>query len=112
MCRASSRAETRHCPGTGPALPRQCPGKAPARPPRKTIPQPKEHELKTIIRLAALALALSLSAPGPALAQQAKKTWKVGAAVYGLKAEFAQLWVNALKKHPLVKDGTVKLTVF
>lgn len=69
--------------------------------------------LKTITRLATLALALSLSATGPALAQQAaKKTWKVGAAVYGLKAEFAQLWVNALKKHPLVKDGTVKLTVF
>src|SRR6218665_2060284 len=108
MCRASSRAETRHCPGIAPSVSRQGPGNTP----RKTIPQPKEHELKTIIRLAALALALSLSATGPALAQQAKKTRKAGAAGSGLKAEFAQLWVNAVKKHPLVKDGTVKLTVF
>jgi len=40
------------------------------------------------------------------------KTYKVGAAVYGLKAEFMQLWANALKEHPAVKDGTVKLTIF
>src|SRR6218665_1908102 len=99
MCRASSRAETRDCPGISPSVFRQGPGYTP----RKTNPQPNEPELKAIIRLAALARALSLSAAGPALAQQAKKTWKVGAAVYGLKAEFAQLWVNALKKHPLVK---------
>src|SRR6218665_1461286 len=108
MCRASSRAETRPSPGIAPSVSRQGPGNTP----RKTIPQPKENELKTIIRLAALALALSLSVTGPAPAQQAKKAWKVGAAVYGLKAEFAQLWVNALKKLPLVKDGTGKLTVF
>jgi putative xylitol transport system substrate-binding protein len=43
---------------------------------------------------------------------QAKKTYKIGAAVYGLKAEFMQIWVNTLKQHPLVKDGTVQLTVF
>ncbi|MCW8174485.1 substrate-binding domain-containing protein [Verminephrobacter aporrectodeae] len=69
--------------------------------------------MKKTTRRAALALALSLLATGPALAQQAaKKAYKIGAAVYGLKAEFMQLWVHALKEHPLVKDGSVKLTVF
>ncbi len=62
-------------------------------------------------KLAAAALILSLAVAGPALAQE-KKTYKVGAAVYGLKGEFMQLWANALKEHPLVKDGTVKVTVF
>jgi len=40
------------------------------------------------------------------------KPIRVGAAVYGLKGEFMQMWTNALKAHPAVKDGTVQLTVF
>src|ERR1700722_16526152 len=40
------------------------------------------------------------------------KPLKVGAAVYGLKAEFMQLWRNYLKDHPAVKSGQVKVTVF
>jgi len=32
--------------------------------------------------------------------------------LYGLKGEFMQLWANALKEHPSVKDGTVKITIF
>ncbi len=62
-------------------------------------------------KLAAAALILSLATAAPAMAQE-KKTYKIGAAVYGLKGEFMQLWANALKEHPLVKDGTVKVTVF
>jgi len=62
-------------------------------------------------KLAALAMILSLAAASPAMAQE-KKTYQIGAAVYGLKGEFMQLWANALKEHPLVKDGTVKITVF
>lgn len=53
---------------------------------------------------------LALAASPCAAAQP--KSYKIGAAVYGLKAEFMQLWVNALKEHPAVRDGTVKLTVF
>jgi putative xylitol transport system substrate-binding protein len=53
-----------------------------------------------------LALAFGTASAAP------KKTYRVGAAVYGLKAEFMQIWVGALKEHPAVKDGTVKLTVF
>jgi len=56
-----------------------------------------------------LAMCLALLA-APVMAQ--KKTYTVGAAVYGLRGEFMQLWVNSLKEHPAVKDGTVKLTVF
>jgi putative xylitol transport system substrate-binding protein len=40
------------------------------------------------------------------------KPLKVGAAVYGLKAEFMQLWSNYLKDHPAVKSGQVKVTIF
>lgn len=37
---------------------------------------------------------------------------RIGAAVYGLQAEYMQLWTTALERHPAVVDGTVELTVF
>lgn len=37
---------------------------------------------------------------------------KIGAAVYGLKGEYMQLWAAALKEHPAVKSGAVSVTVF
>ena len=37
---------------------------------------------------------------------------KIGAAVYGLKAEYMQMWTAALKDHPAVKRGDVEVTVF
>ncbi len=37
---------------------------------------------------------------------------RIGAAVYGLQAEYMQLWTTALERHPAVLDGTVELTVF
>jgi putative xylitol transport system substrate-binding protein len=58
----------------------------------------------------AAALIAAASCAPPAIAQQ--KTYHVGAAVYGLKGEFMQLWANALKEHPLVKNGTVKITLY
>lgn len=42
----------------------------------------------------------------------AAEKYKIGAAVYGLKGEFMQMWVNELKAHPMVKNGTVAITVF
>ena len=59
----------------------------------------------------AAAAALSLLASSIATAADGK-TYKVGAAVYGLKGQFMQNWVRELKEHPAVKDGTVQLTVF
>lgn len=59
--------------------------------------------------IAATAL-LSLAATG--LHAQETKKYKIGAAVYGVKNEFVQLWVKALKDHPAVKSGQVSLTVF
>ncbi len=38
--------------------------------------------------------------------------YKIGAAVYGLQAEYMQLWTTALENHPAVRDGLVELTVF
>ena len=43
---------------------------------------------------------------------QTGKTYKIGAAVYGLKAEFMQLWTNSIKAHPAVRNGQVAITVF
>jgi len=44
--------------------------------------------------------------------EAAKKQYKVGAAVYGLKAEYMRLWTTALERHPDVVSGLVKITVF
>jgi putative xylitol transport system substrate-binding protein len=40
------------------------------------------------------------------------KPIKIAAAVYGMKAEFMQLWTAALNRHPAVKSGLAKVTVF
>jgi putative xylitol transport system substrate-binding protein len=37
---------------------------------------------------------------------------KVGVSLYGLKAEFMQLWAADVKKSPAVKNGLVEVTVF
>ena len=37
---------------------------------------------------------------------------RVGAALYGLQAEFVQLWSAALRPHPAVTSGAVELTIF
>ncbi len=66
--------------------------------------------MKTVVRLA-VTVAMLIATIGVAQAAP-KKTYHIGAAVYGLKAEFMQIWSGALKEHPAVKDGTVKLTIF
>ena len=62
------------------------------------------------LKVTASAMALSLTVAGAASAQD--DPIKVGATVYGLNAEFMQLWANAAENHPAVLDGTVELTVF
>ena len=62
------------------------------------------------LKLTASAMALGLTVAGAASAQD--DPIKVGATVYGLNAEFMQLWANAAENHPAVQDGTVELTVF
>ncbi len=42
----------------------------------------------------------------------AQKTYKIGAAPYGLSGEFMRLWTTALERHPAVQSGLVQLTVF
>jgi putative xylitol transport system substrate-binding protein len=37
---------------------------------------------------------------------------KIGAAVYGLNAEFMQIWASALEDHPAVVSGDVDVTIF
>lgn len=61
--------------------------------------------MKTLL-MTTTALAL---AAGMAAAQDKPK---IGAAVYGLNAEFMQLWAAAAQNHPAVKQGLVDLTVF
>lgn len=59
---------------------------------------------KLLLTAAALALVA-----GAAAAQDKPK---IGAAVYGLNAEFMQIWAAAAQNHPAVKQGLVDLTVF
>ena len=58
--------------------------------------------------LIALASATALLASS-AIAQE---KLKIGAAPYGLNAEFMQIWSAALEEHPAVKNGEIELTVF
>jgi putative xylitol transport system substrate-binding protein len=66
----------------------------------------KKFRVLTMVLLALVVIASSFSVYG------AKKVYKIGAAVYGLKAEYMRLWTIALEKHPMVKNGQVKITVF
>jgi putative xylitol transport system substrate-binding protein len=59
-----------------------------------------------IVGLAALA---TLNSTG-AMAQD--DPLKIGAALYGLRAEFAQIMVEAMEAHPAVLSGKVDLTVY
>jgi putative xylitol transport system substrate-binding protein len=69
--------------------------------------------MKLIKVAAILTLALTaLCGSTSPLKAASTKPVKIGAAVYGLKAEFMQLWSNYLKAHPAVKSGQVKVTVF
>ena len=58
--------------------------------------------------LLALALGTALYTP----AAMAQEKLKIGATVYGLNAEFMQIWSAALQKHPAVVSGEVEVTVF
>jgi putative xylitol transport system substrate-binding protein len=60
-------------------------------------------------RLITLTSALALVA-GAAAAQD--EPLKIGATVYGLNAEFMQIWSAALEQHPAVLSGEVEVTVF
>uniref|UniRef100_UPI00398C2FC0 substrate-binding domain-containing protein n=1 Tax=Herbaspirillum frisingense TaxID=92645 RepID=UPI00398C2FC0 len=59
---------------------------------------------KTLASLLLMAVATGVHAQN--------KPLRIGAAVYGLKGEFMQMWSNQLKAHPAVQDGTVQVTVF
>ncbi|MDO5641709.1 MAG: substrate-binding domain-containing protein [Paracoccus sp. (in: a-proteobacteria)] len=55
-----------------------------------------------------LATAMSLIA-GAAVAQDKPR---IGAAVYGLNAEFMQIWAAAAEAHPAIRQGIAELTIF
>ena len=59
-----------------------------------------------------MGVAVALAASFATAQAAPKKQYRIAALPYGLKAEFMQIWTGALKEHPAVKDGTVKLTVF
>lgn len=66
-------------------------------------------------RLTAVMVGIVLLSTGSALfaaGEGEEDTYRVGAAVYGLQAEYMRLWADALEEHPMVENGTVDLTVF
>ena len=60
--------------------------------------------MKRVLLLAILAFGLFASAQDEPI--------RFGAAVYGLQAEYMQLWTTALERHPAVLDGSGEVTVF
>nr|WP_321443854.1 substrate-binding domain-containing protein [uncultured Cohaesibacter sp.] len=63
--------------------------------------------MSKLMKTLAIAAALMTST-----AAVAKDVPKIGAAVYGLNAEFMQIWAHALEEHPAVKEKLVDLTIF
>ncbi|PTE10490.1 substrate-binding domain-containing protein [Mesorhizobium helmanticense] len=59
-----------------------------------------------------LMIALASATALLASSAMAQEKIKIGAAPYGLNAEFMQIWAAALQEHPAVKSGEVELTVF
>lgn len=59
-----------------------------------------------------LMIALASATALLASSAMAQEKLKIGAAPYGLNAEFMQIWAAALQEHPAVKSGEVELTVF
>ncbi|CCV09907.1 substrate-binding domain-containing protein [Mesorhizobium sp. STM 4661] len=59
-----------------------------------------------------LMIALASATALLASSAMAQEKVKIGAAPYGLNAEFMQIWAAALQEHPAVKSGEVELTVF
>lgn len=68
--------------------------------------------LKSIAAGALMAGTILTGALMGSVASKAADVPKIGAAVYGLNAEFMQIWSAALEEHPAVKAGKVKLTIF
>lgn len=63
--------------------------------------------MKTYMKTLGVAAALMTGT-----AAMAQDVPKIGAAVYGLNAEFMQIWAAALEEHPAVQQGLVDVTVF
>ena len=71
--------------------------------------------MKMFTRLSAAAVfTLCITAGGFAGGgpDEADGAYRIGAAVYGLKAEYMRLWTTALERHPAVLNGMVDITVF
>lgn len=54
----------------------------------------------------------ALFASGEQEAGGEQESYKIGAAVYGLRAEYMRLWTTALERHPDVQSGLIDITVF
>lgn len=63
-------------------------------------------------KITILLLVLSFTISFAAGLRAQEETYKIGAATYGLKAEYMKLWSTALENHPAVESGLVDLTVF
>ena len=65
-----------------------------------------------LVFFASISLPLFAGGTQEGAAAKPAKTYKIGAAVYGLRAEYMRLWTTALERHPDVVSGLVKITVF
>lgn len=68
---------------------------------------------RMIVAVLVLALAASFAfGAGQQQGAAADRPIRIGAAVYGLQAEYMRLWTTALERHPDVVSGRIQITVF
>lgn len=63
-----------------------------------------------IVLLALVVAATTVFATGEQ--ESETEVYRIGAAVYGLQAEYMRLWTTALERHPDVVSGLIEITVF
>ena len=68
--------------------------------------------MKKSLFVAFIAVVLIVPVFAGGQAEAERETYRIGAAVYGLQAEYMRLWTTALERHPDVQSGLIEITVF
>lgn len=66
--------------------------------------------MKRLMKMIRLGLVFMIVGAGCGIAHAQKQTYRIAVMPFGLP-EYMSRWTNEMRQHPLVKDGTVKMTV-
>ncbi|NBC30135.1 MAG: substrate-binding domain-containing protein, partial [Spirochaetes bacterium] len=70
------------------------------------------RRILVVLIAVAMVMGFAQTALASGQGEEGEESYKIGAAVYGLRAEYMRLWTTALERHPAVESGLVDLTVF